>query len=86
MDCDTGIYNVVNTGSVTTAWVTQQMAKYNIKNDFSFFQSEEEFYKFGAKAPRSNCLLDNSKLLSSGVKIRNTEEAIEESLKNWKKI
>ena len=86
MNCDTGIYNVVNTGSVTTSWVAEQMAKYNIRNDFSFFQSEEEFYKFGAKAPRYNCLLDNSKLLSSGVKIRNTEEAIEESLKNWKKI
>jgi len=86
MNCDTGIYNVVNTGSVTTSWVTEQMAKYNIRNDFSFFQSEEEFYKFGAKAPRSNCLLDNSKLLSAGVKIRNTEEAIEQSLKNWEKI
>ena len=83
MNCDTGIYNVVNTGSVTTAWVTQQMAYHNIKNDFSFFQSEEEFYKFGAIAPRSNCLLDNSKLLSSGVKIRDTKEAIDDSLSNW---
>jgi UDP-glucose 4,6-dehydratase len=84
MNCDTGIYNVVNTGSVTTAWVTQQMAKYNIKNDFSFFSSEEEFYKFGAKAPRSNCLLDNSKLLSSGVRIRSVEEAVDGALSNWR--
>jgi len=84
MNCDTGIYNVVNTGSVTTSWVAQQMAKHNIRNDFSFFQSEEEFYRLGAKAPRSNCLLDNSKLLGAGVKMRTVEEAIDCSLNNWK--
>jgi UDP-glucose 4,6-dehydratase len=83
MNCATGIYNIVNSGSVTTSWVAQKLAQYNIRNDFSFFQDEKEFYEFGAKAPRSNCILDNSKLLSAGVKIRGTKEAIEESLKKW---
>lgn len=83
-DCPTGIYNVVNTGSVTTSWVAQKMAEYNIKNDFSFFSDEQTFYKLGAKAPRSNCLLDNSKLISAGVKIRSVQEAIDESLSNWR--
>jgi UDP-glucose 4,6-dehydratase len=83
MNCATGIYNIINSGSVTTSWVAQKLAQYNIRNDFSFFQDEKEFYEFGAKAPRSNCILDNSKLLSAGVKIRGTKEAIEESLKKW---
>ena len=83
MNCATGIYNIVNSGSATTSWVAQKLAQYNIRNDFNFFQDEKEFYEFGAKAPRSNCLLDNSKLLSAGVKIRETKEAIEESLEKW---
>ena len=49
-----------------------------------FFESIEEFYKIGAIAPRSNCLLDNSKLLATGFKMRSTEEALEDSLKNWR--
>ena len=56
----------------------------NIKCDFDFFDNEQTFYKFGAKAPRSNCLLDNSKLISAGVKIRTVEKALEDSLKKWK--
>ena len=82
-NCPTGIYNVVNTGSVTTSWVAERMAKYNIKNDFSFFPDEQTFYRLGAKAPRSNCLLDNSKLISAGVKIRSVQEAIDDSLSRW---
>ena len=82
-DCPKGIYNIVNSGFATTEQVARLMAKYNIKNDFDFFDSEEDFYKFGAKAPRSNCLLDNSKLLSVGVKIRNVDEALENSLQKW---
>ena len=80
-----GIYNITNTGAVDTEQVCSLMRQHlNINNDFNFFDSEEEFYKLGAKAPRSNCLLDNSKLLSTGFKIRDAVEALEDSLKNWK--
>ena len=82
-DCPKGIYNIVNSGYASTEQVEQLMTKYNIKDNFSFFESEEEFYRLGAKAPRSNCLLDNSKLLSVGVKIRNVDEALENSLQKW---
>ena len=83
-DCPLGIYNITNTGSIDTEQVCSLMREHlNINNDFNFFDSEEEFYKLGAKAPRSNCLLDNSKLLSTGFKMRDTVEALEESLKNW---
>ena len=80
-----GIYNVTNTGAVDTEQVCSLIRQHlNLNNDFDFFDSEEEFYKLGAKAPRSNCLLDNSKLLSMGVKMRTTEEALVDSLTNWK--
>ena len=42
-------------------------------------------YKSAAKAPRSNCVLDNSKILQTEFKMRSSEEAIEDSLENWKK-
>ncbi len=82
--CPFGIYNITNTGKVNTKQICDLVSKHlNINNDFDFFESIEEFYKIGAIAPRSNCLLDNSKLLATGFKMRSTEEALEESLKNW---
>ena len=82
--CPFGIYNITNTGKVDTKQICDLVSKnLNINNDFDFFESIEEFYNIGAIAPRSNCLLDNSKLLATGFKMRSTEEALEESLKNW---
>jgi len=51
---------------------------------FEFWTDDAEFYKIAAKTPRSNCVMDVSKLLAAGVKIRGVEEALEDSLKNWK--
>jgi dTDP-4-dehydrorhamnose reductase len=80
-----GIYNVTNPGYVTTRHVVEQIETFlKPGRKFEFWQSEEEFYKIAAKTPRSNCILDLSKLLSVGVKIRGVEEALEASLKNWK--
>jgi len=81
-----GTYNIVNTGTITTEYVVGKIkALLNLDKNFKYFSSEEEFYKIGAKAPRSNCVLDNSKLLSTGITIRTTEEALTDSLKNWHK-
>ena len=79
-----GTYNIVNTGEVTTEYVVEKI-KEILKPDktFEFFEGEEDFYKIGARAPRSNCVLDNSKLLSTGITMRSTEEALVDSLKNW---
>jgi dTDP-4-dehydrorhamnose reductase len=81
-----GIYNVTNPGWVTTREVIkmiEQILKPGRK--FEFWANDEEFYKVAAKTPRSNCVMDVSKLLSAGVKIRPVREALEDSLKNWKK-
>ncbi len=59
-----GIYNVTNPGFVTTRHVVEQIEKFlKPKRKFEFWASDEEFYKVAAKTPRSNCVMDVSKLL-----------------------
>ena len=79
-----GTYNVTNPGYVTTRHVVEQVEKFlKPKRKFEYWASDEEFYKIAAKTPRSNCVMDATKLLKAGVKIRGVEEALEDSLKNW---
>jgi dTDP-4-dehydrorhamnose reductase len=80
-----GIYNVTNPGFVTTRHVVETLVKIlKPKQKFEYWSSDEEFYKVAAKTPRSNCVMDVAKLLAAGVKIRGVEEALEDSLKNWR--
>lgn len=79
-----GIYNVTNPGWITTRYVIQQIEKIlKPGKTFEFWTDDAEFYKF-AKAPRSNCVMDTSKLLNAGLKIRTVEEALADSLAKWK--
>jgi UDP-glucose 4,6-dehydratase len=79
-----GIYNVTNPGFVTTRHVVEQVGRFlKPARKFEYWASDEEFYKVAAKTPRSNCVMDVSKLLATGVKVRGVEEALEDSLKNW---
>ena len=80
-----GAYNVTNPGFVTTRQVVEMIQK-NLKpkRKFEFWSNDEEFYRVAAKTPRSNCVLDVSKLLATGVKIRPVIEALKDSLRNWK--
>jgi dTDP-4-dehydrorhamnose reductase len=80
-----GTYNVTNPGFVTTRHVVELIQKIlKPKRAFEFWADDAEFYRMAAKTPRSNCVLDVTKLLSAGVKMRPVEEALESSLKNWK--
>jgi len=80
-----GIYNVTNPGFVTTRHVVEQIERIlKPARKFEFWASDEEFYKVAAKTPRSNCVMDTTKILAAGVKIRGVEEALEDSLRNWK--
>jgi UDP-glucose 4,6-dehydratase len=80
-----GVYNVTNPGFVTTRHVVEVIETIlKPERKFEFWKSDVEFYKVAAKTPRSNCVMDVSKLLAAGVKIRGVEEALEYSLKNWK--
>ena len=81
-----GIYNVTNQGFVTTRQVIAMIEKIlKPSKKFEFWKDDAEFYKIAAKTPRSNCVMDVSKLLTAGVKMRGVHEALEDSLKNWKK-
>ncbi|HET7624289.1 MAG TPA: sugar nucleotide-binding protein [Verrucomicrobiae bacterium] len=79
-----GIYNVTNPGFVTTRQVVELIQKILKPNRrFEFWESDEAFYRVAAKTPRSNCIMDTTKLISAGVKIRPVIEALEDSLKSW---
>jgi dTDP-4-dehydrorhamnose reductase len=79
-----GIYNITNTGYVTTRQVVELIKKHlKVDKEFKFFDSEEKFMQLAAKTPRSNCVLDNSKLLNAGIHISDVTDAIEQSLKKW---
>jgi UDP-glucose 4,6-dehydratase len=80
-----GLYNLTNPGYVTTRHVVGLIEKHlKPARKFEFWADDDEFYKVAAKTPRSNCVMDISKLLATGVKVRDVEEALEHSLKNWK--
>jgi dTDP-4-dehydrorhamnose reductase len=81
-----GVYNVVNPGYISTREVVEKIQQ-RLKPSWKpvFWQSDDEFYRFGAITPRSNCILDPGKLLKSGIRIRPLEEALEEALDRWVK-
>ena len=79
-----GTYNVTNPGFVTTRQVVGQIERrLKLTRKFEFWESDEEFYKVAAKTPRSNCVLNVSKLLATGISLRPVEEALADSLTRW---
>lgn len=79
-----GIYNVTNPGFVTTRYVIHQIELIlNPPRLFEFWADDAEFYRLGAKTPRSNCVMDCSKLLATGVKMRTVQQAVIQSLAKW---
>ncbi len=81
-----GIYNLTNPGSVNTQQVVELIRKHGLSDrTFRFFDSEDQFMRTAAIAPRSNCVLDSRKAISAGISMRPVEEALEQAMKNWKK-
>jgi dTDP-4-dehydrorhamnose reductase len=79
-----GTYNVTNPGYLSTREVVQAVERILKPNrTFEYWSGNDEFYRVGAKTPRSNCVLDASKMLNAGVKIRPVLEAVEDSLHRW---
>jgi dTDP-4-dehydrorhamnose reductase len=80
-----GVYNIVNPGFVTSRQVVEIIRRIlQPKRTFEYWRDDEEFYRLAAKTPRSNCVLDVSKLLAAGVKLRPVAEALEQSLRAWR--
>lgn len=82
-----GIYNVTNPGKITTREVVEliQQSGVSPKKDFGFFENEEEFMRMAAKTPRSNCVLDSSKLARAGIAMTEVHAAIARDLRHWQK-
>ena len=80
-DVEPGIYNMTNTGFVTTKQVTEWMKEEGVTDkQFQFFEDEEHFMNEAAKTPRSNCVLDTSKAEKAGIGMRPVEEAMRKSM------
>jgi dTDP-4-dehydrorhamnose reductase len=80
-----GTYNIVNPGAVTTRAVVERIQSTLCPDrPFSFWRDQEEFHAQGTRIPRSCCILDSTKVLHAGVKLRPVEEAIQYALDHWK--
>jgi UDP-glucose 4,6-dehydratase len=79
-----GAYNVVNPGYVSTQEVAEKIRD-KLKPSWKpvFWQSDDEFYRFGAATPRSNCILSSEKILKMGIRLRSINEALDKAMSNW---
>jgi dTDP-4-dehydrorhamnose reductase len=81
-----GTYNVTNPGPITTREVVDLILASGVcTKDYHFFNDEADFMNKAAKTPRSNCVLNSSKLGSVGIEMTPAREAITTALKNWQK-
>ena len=80
-----GIYNMTNPGSITTRQVIELMGEEGVASkEFDFFEDEAEFMREAASTPRSNCVMDSSKLAAAGIEMRPVEEAVRDSLRKMR--
>ena len=81
-----GTYNVTNPGHVTTHEVVDLILKSGVcPKEYSFFKSEDEFMHVAAKTPRSNCLMDSSKLAAAGITLTEVHDSVGAALRQWRR-
>lgn len=81
-----GTYNVTNPGKVTTREVVDLIRASGVcTKQFEFFKDESDFMHTAAKTPRSNCVMDSSKLARAGIVMTEVHEAIARDLRAWRK-
>ncbi|MDE3084374.1 MAG: sugar nucleotide-binding protein, partial [Verrucomicrobiota bacterium] len=81
-----GTYNVTNPGTVTTHEIVELIKQSGVcRKDFVFFKDEDEFMHVAAKTPRSNCVMDSSKLASVGIQMIEVHEAVAHDLRRWQR-
>jgi dTDP-4-dehydrorhamnose reductase len=79
-----GTYNVTNPGAVTTREVVDLIRASGVcRKEFAFFRDEGEFMQKAAKTPRSNCVLDASKIARAGIHLTEVHESVALALKTW---
>ena len=81
-----GTYNVTNPGAITTREIVELIRRSGVcTKEFRFFASEDEFMRVAAKTPRSNCIMDSSKLAAAGIRLTEIHAAVERDLHQWRK-
>ncbi|MFQ3671157.1 MAG: sugar nucleotide-binding protein [Verrucomicrobiia bacterium] len=85
-----GIYNITNPGSITTREIIDLIQASPLGptltargKTFHFFENEHQFMEHAALTPRSNCVLDSSKLASVGIHLTPVRTALAAALENW---
>ncbi|MBI5426160.1 MAG: sugar nucleotide-binding protein [Opitutae bacterium] len=79
-----GTYNVTNPGQITTHEVVELIKKTGVSDkNFQFFKDEADFMSKAAKTPRSNCVMNSSKLAATGIRMTEVHEAVERDLRRW---
>ena len=80
-----GIYNITNPGYVTSRQVVGIIERILKPNRvFQYWADDTVFYRVAAKTPRSNCVLDVTKLLATGIRMKPVEEALTDALRDWR--
>ena len=70
-------------GGTTPSYLVTKSSYKDFTIRVEFWASDEEFYKHAAKTPRSNCILDSSKLAANGINMRSCADALLHALQNW---
>lgn len=78
-----GTYHLTNPDAISTRAIVGMMQKTIARGRRFEWWDEEEFMRLAARTPKSNCLLNTSKLAAAGVRMRPVEEAVDWSIKNW---
>ncbi len=81
----TGIYNVVNSGTISPYRIMLQYKEF-VDPNHVFERLTLDHLGDVVKAGRSNCVLSNAKVLAEGVSMRPVEEAVTEALRDLRKL
>lgn len=77
-----GIFNVTQPGYLTTKQVVEMLAKRNLVCDKLYFKNIQDFDKT-VKTPRSNCVLDSSLAIRTGIKLTPIEDAMQQAIDEY---
>jgi dTDP-4-dehydrorhamnose reductase len=81
-----GTYNLTNPGQITTHEVVDLIRQTGASDkEFTFFKDEADFMSRAAKTPRSNCVMDSTKLAATGIAMTEVHEAVERDLRRWRR-
>jgi hypothetical protein len=57
-----------------------------VNKEFEFFPNETQFMQIAAKTPRSNCVLDSTKAIHTGLKLTPIRDSIKAMLQSWESL